>query len=448
MKCIIQIFLQGQWVNIAKFTPDDEQVSQGYAACGGLLEYDDQYVINYFSSNENWLYPPVSLQIPVDFNVDRYKEWPAFFLDLVPTGAGRRGWIDRLNLKDNRSADWDLLINGARHPVGWLRVIGDQAISSGNQDDLDHEGFSREEVALREESFLEYAIERGAAVTGSSDVQGESPKLLITEDKNGRLHADGALPDHRARQHWLIKFARKRDDIERMILRNEAAYLKLANEAHLNVHAPRLIELFNNKALFIPRFDRSCYDDKVIRFGMESFASALGNSDFGVRTSHEECCALIIKHSSAPDEDLLEYLKRDILNVCMGNTDNHSRNSAFLKKVYDHGDVRLSPLYDFAPMFLSDEGYARVTRWDNKIEYMGEPNWPAVGQYIANLENGPTRGDLAEMFAYMAKFFSQIDAYGKECGVETEVINRRRQIIENNVRLLDQTSNEVLRANN
>lgn len=446
MLCTIQIFLRGQWETIARFTPTNEQVNQGYAGCGGLLEYDEQYVINYFSSNEKGQYPPVSLQIPVDFNVDRYKHWPPFFLDLVPTGAGRQGWLNKLQLKDNRTADWDLLNNGARHPVGWLRIIGEDGISANGSVDIEHEGFTRAEVAKREESFLEYAIERGAAVTGSSDVQGESPKLLITEDENGQLHADGVLPDHRARRHWLVKFARKRNDVERMILRNETAYLKLANEARLDVYAPHEIELVNGKALFIPRFDRACHEGKVFRYGMESFASASGIADFGIRTSHEDSCNLILKYSSVPAEDLLEYLKRDILNICMGNTDNHSRNSAFLKHAYP-GGARLSPLYDFAPMFLSEEGYARVTRWGEKLEYMGEPNWPAVGQYVACLEKGPTRDKLAEMFAFMAKFFSLIDAYAEMTGVETEVINRRRQVIEQNVRLLDQASNEVIHEN-
>jgi serine/threonine-protein kinase HipA len=439
--CTIQIFLHGEWQPIARFTPTPDQIPLGYAGCGGYLEYDAQYVSEFIMHGDKIYRPRVSLPTPIDFLAIRHDRWPAFLLDLVPTGAGRQGWLSRLNLKDNRTSDWNLLTQGACYPVGWLRVVaGDGDESTGTEEHT--VGFTRDEVAVRDENFLEYMIDRGASVTGSSDVQGESPKLLLTEDEEGLLHADGALLDHRARQHWLVKFSRSKNDRERQILQNEGAYLHLANRFQADVHNIKGVELHQGRALFIPRFDRNCTSDhKVLRFGLESFASAAGIAEFGVAAQHEDFCNLITRYSSTPADDLLEYLRRDVLNVCFGNPDNHARNHAFIKRA--DGDVRLSPLYDFAPMFLSEEGYARVIRWGNGLERMAQPDWTKVGSFVASLEQGPGAEQIAAMFGFIAQQLDSINTYADEVGIQQEVIERRRQVIEENQRILSDGAEKV-----
>jgi hypothetical protein len=54
----------------------------------------------------------------------------------------------------------------------------------------------------------------------------------------------------------LIKFARRSTSLERQLLRNEYAYLRLAGAFHSNVHGVEDVKLIDGKALFIPRFDR------------------------------------------------------------------------------------------------------------------------------------------------------------------------------------------------
>jgi serine/threonine-protein kinase HipA len=439
MFCTIQINHSGQWLAIARFTPYPDKLTLGYAGCGGVLEYDAQYVTDFLMGGDKLPFPRVSLPFPIDFLAVRHDRWPAFLLDLVPTGAGRRDWLDRLGLKENPRADWTLLTSGARHPVGWLRVVpGD-----GEQEQLDtgnSVGFTKTDVAAREQDFLEYMIEQGASVAGSSDVQGESPKLLLTEDQDGLLHADGALADSHAQKHWLVKFARRSTSLERQILRNEYAYLRLADAFQTNVHGVEGVELIDGKALFIPRFDRCRAESGVLRFGLESFASAAGVAEFGVRAHHEEHCRLIASYSASPAEDMLEYLRRDILNICMGNTDNHARNHAFIKK---GAVVRLSPLYDFAPMFLSDEGYARVVRWEKDKERLGQPDWSAVGTSVAAMDKGPKPEQVAALLDSMAKSLSNIDTIAKESGIDDEVIERRRMTVNENIQLLKKAADKV-----
>lgn len=70
----------------------------------------------------------------------------------------------------------------------------------------------------------------------------------------------------------------------------------------------------------------------------------------------------------------LEYLRRDLLNLVFGNSDNHGRNMALLTT---EGAVRLAPVYDFAPMKMDPEGVTRTTRWET-FEAGGAVDWPAL----------------------------------------------------------------------
>jgi serine/threonine-protein kinase HipA len=443
MKCTIQIYLNGEWRPIATFEPFRGAERGGYAGCGGYLEHHPDYVIDFFQSSKdkkNPGLPRLSLPIPVTLALDKYRRWPAFLLDLLPTGAGRRVLVDRMHLTDGPAADWDLLLGGARYPVGWLRILPGDG-EDVNDDLRTSRGFTPEEVAAREQNFLEYMIEQGASIAGSSDVQGEAPKLLLTEDEDGLFHADGALPDYRARRHWLVKFSRKRTELERKILRNECGYLHLAHLLGANVHDVDRIHMVEGRALFIPRFDRVCTEDNaVLRYGLESFASAAGVDDFGQPAKQEVHCGLILDYSSSPAEDLLEYLRRDVLNVCMGNVDNHARNHAFRKHI---GAVRLSPLYDFAPMSFSDDGFARVARWGKEKERRGQPDWTAVGSYVAGLNGAPSPASVADMFAFLAHNLARIETIAKEVAIDHDFILRLKLLLEENVRGLDSAAEKV-----
>jgi serine/threonine-protein kinase HipA len=78
---------------------------------------------------------------------------------------------------------------------------------------------------------------------------------------------------------------------------------------------------------------------------------------------------------------LLEYVKRDVLNLVFGNSDNHGRNTSVLKSA---NAVWLAPVYDFAPMKMDLEGIARSTTW-GEFERGGDVDWkrllPTFGEH-------------------------------------------------------------------
>ena len=50
-----------------------------------------------------------------------------------------------------------------------------------------------------------------------------------------------------------------------------------------------------------------------------------------------------------------------MLNLALRNTDNHARNTAVQRLV--DGSIQLTPLYDFAPMYLDPELIVRGCVW-------------------------------------------------------------------------------------
>lgn len=67
-------------------------------------------------------------------------------------------------------------------------------------------------------------------------------------------------------------------------------------------------------------------------------------------------------------------MKRDVANVVLGNKDDHARNTAMQRLA--EGTVRLTSVFDFAPMVLHLDGIARRMRWER--DDGGAPRWQSV----------------------------------------------------------------------
>ncbi len=410
MECTIEIHLDGEWIKAGSFASDAGGIRRGIAG-GGRFDYDIDYVVARLGQGAAF---QVGCRYPVDFTLYREGRWPAFLLDLLPSGAGRRVWVSRLGLRDDESADWQLLLNAAGNPPGNLRIA-----EAALQPQLGHPGFERQDIVGRQEDFIEYAERCGAMVAGATDVQGDAPKFLLVQDRAGRWHADGALPDPEAVHFWLVKFPRGKTEADRAVLRNEAAYYEVARQFGVRVGGP--LDLIDT-SLFVPRFDRALRDGQVVRFGLETLASAAGVAEFGKRGSHLVFCRAIAAYTSDPTGEICEYLRRDILNSALRNTDNHGRNTALIK--YPDGRILLSPLYDFAPMFLDPEGIPRASRWEGNLEpEIGRPAWAEVARALGQLPCLET-GRLFRLLAEAAPAVAGLPEVMDRCGVEDWLIER------------------------
>lgn len=406
MIATLQIYLDNRWTTAGTFESSLRDVARGIAG-SGWFEYDTDFTLAHLDNASGCR---LGLGYPINFELYKGDRWPPFLLDILPSGAGRRVWLRRLGLTGNEAADWQLLLNGAGNPPGNIRVAEAVIPPAGP-----HPGFTKEEIIEKQADFIEYAEARGAVVAGATDVQGDAPKFLLVRDRKRRWHPDGALEDRDVLDCWLVKFPRGKTDADRAVLRNESPYYEVARR--FGIRTGKRLK-FTRDALFIPRFDRETTAGGLVRHGLESLSSAAGIAEYGRRGDHAVFCAAIATFATDAKTDLREYLRREILNVALRNTDNHGRNSAFIK--YADGTVMLSPLYDFAPMFLDPEGIPRSSRWEGELEpTTGRPCWGKVAESLR------PHFDQQEIKTFLAGHASGVESLPgtmRECGVEERVI--------------------------
>lgn len=368
---------------------------------------------------------------PVGLEPLEAPHWPVFLIDLLPQGHGRQELLRRLGLPvtATTTVDWPLLRAGAGNPVGHLRVKEAAewlAAHAGPR-----RGFTDQDVAQRGDEFAESLASHGLFVAGSSGVQGEWPKVLLTRAHDGLLYLDHTLPDDEAAAHYIVKFGRGTDPDLATILRHEAPYMDVAQRLGLRVHAPLNLR---GRALFIPRFDRVVVGRTVTRLAQESIATLTGMPVFDSVPSHDQVCLALMKHCTHPQDEVLEYLRRDVANLALGNKDNHARNTA-VQRDFD-GRIALTPLYDFAPMYLHPDGIARRIRWEGNDD--GRPDWSRVLDRVVELagqvqqmrgQKGRApilRQPLVDGLRAMAPKLVHVAAEGEHLGLEPAVIHHLR----------------------
>jgi serine/threonine-protein kinase HipA len=102
----------------------------------------------------------------------------------------------------------------------------------------------------------------------------------------------------------------------------------------------------------------------------------------------------------------------------LANSDNHARNTAFLKNVRQ---VRLSPLFDLAPMELDPEGIVRASRWCSEGHL--RPDWSRVATTLAEWMD---RDRAVEHLRSLAPRVRRLSETSADCGLPATVMERCR----------------------
>ena len=421
MECVLQLFASRHWSDAAIVDVPNPEL--GGVGARASFEYA---LTHAFGAHPE----PVSLTLPLSTEIAMLKQWPAFLYDLIPQGAGRAFLLGELGLPDYAGADFALLRAGAFNPIGCLRIkeAVDYFAAHQARYATAETGMSLEQILARGESFVERMLIHGMLAAGTTGIQGAAPKFLLTRDHGGLWHGDAVLPDSQAAAHFIVKLPRAKADIDKKVLRNEAAYMRTA--ARLGLRVEGAIE-HRNDMLFIPRFDRQVTKGEVIRLHQESAASLAGVVGFNARPSQFALLHAIRSVVSDPLNETLEYLCRDVLNLAMRNTDNHARNTA-VQRIGK--TVRLTPLYDFAPMYLDPDGIARAARWHAPRDGRELTVW---GDVIATLAL-PER-ETAHLHTALAQFGERIERLPdlmRESGVDDDVIHHLQHGVDEQSRQL------------
>lgn len=380
----IQTYVEGHWRDaMVLFVSSVQKV--GESRCS--VSYGQHYLIEFIDKLETPFEPAISVNLPLSWNQVDSKGYPPFVYDIIPAGAARKSLQNRFGGERPDGMDMDFFLLGrcTPSPIGHLRVKE----SFEHIDQTHMEAFPRKEVVDRTNDFLEYAYESGAALGGATGAQGEAPKLIMVEGADGALYADAMLSDELARRHWLVKFARNQaSERDKNILRAEYHYYKAISQLGLNTISTDglVLEEADKPSLWMTRFDRRVDNGVVERIPVESIYSVCGNTEPGSRMNHEDVLSRLIHlwRTNGQDGELeelvFEYLRRDLLNRILGNSDNHGRNTAIFRY---RDKFELAPIYDLAPMVLDPQGITRVTKW--RPEHMGRPDWRAICGYFQDL---------------------------------------------------------------
>lgn len=333
----------------------------------------------------------VSARLPLDFDSVALREAPAFLHDVAPSGAAKRFLISHIGREKPQgvSDDLYLLRRSTPAPIGNLRI---KESVDGLQQGAPL-GFSRTDVINRDQHFLEYAYEQGAAIGGATGAGGEAPKLLMTQGADGLLYPDAILADEQVREHWFIKFARHQAlSNDQDILRSEHLYYRALQALGIETVATEdlALEEAGKPSLWVRRFDRRITGEGLERLAVESIYSLAGVTVPGSRMDHLEVIALLTRlwsqagQQAQVPELVTEYLRRDLINLILGNSDNHGRNTAIIRT---RNAFRLAPIYDLAPMVMDDDGVTRATKWPNTIERAGKVDWRAACAALSDIVN-------------------------------------------------------------
>lgn len=423
MEAALEIFRDGKWIKAASIK------ELGPDRC--TFDYIPEYI---FSDDPL----PVALGHPVEFTVPRFvlptgggmeevdHTVPAFLYDLVPQGKGRKFLLGLLKKADSDQLVLPLLLAGAFNPIGNLRI--DKAVEffkkNAPQTDapLNAEGFELDEILKKSDNFLEHLALHAMLASGTTGVQGVAPKYLLTQDAAGRWFADMALPDAQAHRHWLLKLPRGRHDDDRMVLRNEAAYLRVAAACGLRVEQAPMLK---GEMLFVPRFDRRVGTKGLERLHQESLASLVGLQGFGLPVTQNDLLAAMRTHVSDPAEETIEFLKRDALNLALRNTDNHARNTAVQRLTEGH--IQLTPLFDFAPMFADPEIVPRTVEWVLK-DGKTSKDWPRIVEALDVPD--AERAEIARRMRAFSEVVGKLPELCANEGVEARVLEQCRAAID------------------
>lgn len=175
-------------------------------------------------------------------------------------------------------------------------------------------------------------------------------------------------------QPWLAKFGRNGDRIN--MAAAEAGSLDLCEMAGIDTVSRRVLSLGGHDTLLLERFDRSQDDDgNIHRRHMVSSLTLLGAHELDRAASGYADLNDAMRRYGAGDAGE-EIYRRMVMNVLVGNTDDHYRNHAFL--LNDRGRYEMSPLYDVTPslqvsasrsmfLHLGRAGDGREARLENAV---------------------------------------------------------------------------------
>ncbi|PTX52263.1 serine/threonine-protein kinase HipA [Gemmobacter caeni] len=332
---------------------------------------------------------------------------PGALDDAIPDQWGER--IIRVISRPSRMSPIDLLWYAGDRRFGALGISSSpteyrpfpeppllQAASIREAEEVIGRVMAREPLTDRERELIASAGSLGGA----------HPKMLVEED--------GA--------EWIAKFP-KGQNVDQLLI--EHASMELARRAGLNVAESRAVRGGIDHVLLVRRFDRTG-DRREHAVSARTLLAREGDDSYATISG-------LIRKLAAPGEILAqqrELFGRMAFNIMIDNTDDHTKNHAFLRR--EDGTWGLSPAYD-VPVQMNGLGVQAIqispdprmlNRFDREHAVAAAPRfgmrpeealaeWNRIAGHVALwrdvfAEVGVTEGDLD----YLADFLDSPEKRG------------------------------------
>lgn len=165
-----------------------------------------------------------------------------------------------------------------------------------------------------------------AALLHGSSIGGARPKIALDDGNHQYI---GKLSSH--------------SDIY-PVVKAEGVAMELARRVGLHVAPTRMDRVIGRDLLLVERFDRTAQGGRRMVVSAHTILGA--DSVGGSLASYYALAETIRFRFTEPDAALRELFSRIVFNICVSNTDDHSRNHAAF---WDGKTLTLTPAYDITP---------------------------------------------------------------------------------------------------
>lgn len=295
-----------------------------------LFAFSESYVANARRPTLSlWFKTPMG-ELKTTEKIRSAATLPPFFSNLLPEGHLRDYLAKKANVKNGR--EFFLIAALGKDLPGAVRVLFSE--------ELPDDGTHEQQRLATERKVLRFSL------------AGVQLKFSAVMESTGGL----TIPADGIGGGWILKLP---SNNHRHVPEAEFSMLKLAERAGITVPEFKLISTasvsglpadINEKfgdSLAVKRFDRGTNDARI---HMEDFAQIFGiyPTEKYENASFDRIGYVIL--SECGEEDFLQYIKRLVFTILIGNGDMHLKNWSLLYT--DGRNPRLSPAYDFVPTIL------------------------------------------------------------------------------------------------
>lgn len=278
----------------------------------------------------------------------------------VFSDAGPNAWGTQLTLKLLRASNQqaqqnpvEWFLNSLHHGSGCLGFSTAPQTPPALQQDIDTSRALNAKVLRELEAYVLDPSSRLDAHTAhllfpGSGLGGVRPKTVVMHDSSEHI----------------AKFSRPDDLFD--VPAAEYATMRLATRAGISVPSFELTTIGERSVLLVERFDRTT--GKRIHYlsahsVLDPRPLSADGREYVTSFSYARIAEVLRPYGQDAQADAHELYRRMILNILVGNVDDHLRNHAFL--MVAPGRYRLSPVFDIVP----------------HLEAPGRPQQIGVGQF-------------------------------------------------------------------